>query len=72
MPTKPVGKRKFYCNMHGCNRTYYTEGCFELKQHEKCAKPNTSQKKADKISYKDLNAFVNAKATAAFNKAKKN
>eukprot|EP00957_Ditylum_brightwellii_P026921 2035245-Ditylum_brightwellii.AAC.1 len=27
---------------------------------------------ADKASYKDLNAFVNAKVTAAFNKAKKN
>eukprot|EP00957_Ditylum_brightwellii_P098115 7475135-Ditylum_brightwellii.AAC.1 len=38
----------------------------------KRAKPNTSRAKADKVSYKDLNAFVNAKVTAAFNKAKKN
>eukprot|EP00957_Ditylum_brightwellii_P167965 12785761-Ditylum_brightwellii.AAC.1 len=27
---------------------------------------------ADKVTYKDLNAFVNAKVTAALNKAKKN
>eukprot|EP00957_Ditylum_brightwellii_P113865 8680777-Ditylum_brightwellii.AAC.2 len=27
----------------------------------KCAKPNTSCAKADKVSYKDLNDFVNAK-----------
>eukprot|EP00957_Ditylum_brightwellii_P208309 15356769-Ditylum_brightwellii.AAC.1 len=31
-----------------------------------------SRDKADKVTYKDLNVFVNAKVTAALNKAKKN
>eukprot|EP00957_Ditylum_brightwellii_P071724 5452017-Ditylum_brightwellii.AAC.2 len=31
-----------------------------------------SRDEADKVSYKDLNAFVNAKVNAALNKAKKN
>eukprot|EP00957_Ditylum_brightwellii_P014416 1085250-Ditylum_brightwellii.AAC.1 len=70
--TKPAGKRKFYCDVHGRNRTHNTEDCFELKQHAKHAKLNTTRNKADKASYKDLNAFVNAKVTANFNKAKKN
>eukprot|EP00957_Ditylum_brightwellii_P143475 10930351-Ditylum_brightwellii.AAC.1 len=58
--------------MHGCNRTHDTEDCFELKQRAKHAKPNTSQNEVDKVTYKDLNAFVNAKVTATFNKDKKN
>eukprot|EP00957_Ditylum_brightwellii_P094612 7205597-Ditylum_brightwellii.AAC.1 len=47
--------------MHGHNRTNNIENCFELNQHMKRTKPNMSQNKVDKISYKDLNAFVNAK-----------
>eukprot|EP00957_Ditylum_brightwellii_P102197 7790453-Ditylum_brightwellii.AAC.1 len=31
-----------------------------------------TQTDAEKVTYKDLNGFVNAKVTAAFNKAKKN
>eukprot|EP00957_Ditylum_brightwellii_P162248 12353879-Ditylum_brightwellii.AAC.1 len=61
MSTKPAGKKKFYCNMHGHNRTHDTEDCFELKWYAKCAKPNTSRNKVDMVSYKGLNAFVNAK-----------
>eukprot|EP00957_Ditylum_brightwellii_P003754 285309-Ditylum_brightwellii.AAC.1 len=57
--------------MHGRNRTHNTGDCFELKQRAKCAKANTGCVKADKETYKDLNAFVNAKVTAALNKAKK-
>ena len=70
MPTSLAGKRKFYCKMHGCNRTHNTENCFELKQHAKPAKLSTNHDEADKVSYKDLNAFVNTKVTAALNKAK--
>eukprot|EP00957_Ditylum_brightwellii_P137385 10474474-Ditylum_brightwellii.AAC.1 len=58
--------------MHGPNRTYITKDCFELKQRAKRAKPNTNRGGADKVSYKDLNAFVTAKVTAALNKTKKN
>eukprot|EP00957_Ditylum_brightwellii_P142705 10873379-Ditylum_brightwellii.AAC.1 len=29
MPTKPAGGKRFYCNMHGCNKTHNTEDCFE-------------------------------------------
>eukprot|EP00957_Ditylum_brightwellii_P180595 13756302-Ditylum_brightwellii.AAC.1 len=73
MPTtRPAGKMKFYCKMHGHNRTHKTKDCFELNQHAKRAKPNTNCAKADKVSYKDLNAFVNTKVTTALNKAKKN
>eukprot|EP00957_Ditylum_brightwellii_P038760 2929412-Ditylum_brightwellii.AAC.1 len=68
----PAGKKKFYWDMHGCNRTHDTEDCFELKQRAIRAKPNTNRAEADKVSYKDLNALVNTKVTAAFNKAKKN
>eukprot|EP00957_Ditylum_brightwellii_P082625 6282131-Ditylum_brightwellii.AAC.1 len=71
MPTTLAGKRKFYCEMHGHNRTHNTKDCFELKRRVKRAKPSTNQDKADKVSYKDLNVFVNAKVTAALNKAKK-
>eukprot|EP00957_Ditylum_brightwellii_P130453 9951446-Ditylum_brightwellii.AAC.1 len=58
--------------MHGPNRTHNTGDCFELKQCAKRAKANTSRDEADKVTYNDLNAFVNAKVTAALNKAKKN
>eukprot|EP00957_Ditylum_brightwellii_P130466 9952621-Ditylum_brightwellii.AAC.1 len=58
--------------MHGCNKTLNTEDSFELKRCAKCAKPNGKQKDADKVTYKGLNAFVNAKVPAALNKATKN
>eukprot|EP00957_Ditylum_brightwellii_P080440 6118259-Ditylum_brightwellii.AAC.1 len=69
--TSPAGQKLFYCKMHGRNRTHNTRGCFELKWHAKHMKANTSRDEADKVTYKDLNAFVNAKVTAALNKAKK-
>eukprot|EP00957_Ditylum_brightwellii_P084931 6458307-Ditylum_brightwellii.AAC.1 len=50
--------------MHGRNRTHSSKECFELKQSMSCDKAN-------KVSYKDLNVFANAKVTAALNKAKK-
>ena len=56
MPTKPAGKKKFYCDMHGQNKTHDT----------------TMQNEADKVIYKDLNAFVNTKVTVTFNKVEKN
>eukprot|EP00957_Ditylum_brightwellii_P125905 9597888-Ditylum_brightwellii.AAC.1 len=58
--------------MHGRNRTHDTEDCFELNWRTKRAKSSTNHAKADKVSYKDLNAFVNARVTVALNKAKKN
>eukprot|EP00957_Ditylum_brightwellii_P054207 4105949-Ditylum_brightwellii.AAC.1 len=58
--------------MHGPNRTLSTEDCFELKQRAKRAKADANRGGSDKVTYKDLNAFVNAKVTAALNKAKKN
>eukprot|EP00957_Ditylum_brightwellii_P027885 2107129-Ditylum_brightwellii.AAC.1 len=61
MPTKPTDKKKFYCNMHRRNKTHDTKDCFELKQCAKHAERDTMQKDADKVSYKDLNDFVNAK-----------
>eukprot|EP00957_Ditylum_brightwellii_P176453 13437183-Ditylum_brightwellii.AAC.1 len=57
--------------MHERNPTHDTDDCFELNQRNKCAKSNTSQSSKDKVPCKDLNAFVNAKVTAALNKAKK-
>eukprot|EP00957_Ditylum_brightwellii_P009921 748496-Ditylum_brightwellii.AAC.1 len=57
--------------MHGQNNTHNTDNCFELNQRKKCAKSDTSRSGADKVSYKDLNAFVNAKVTSTLNKAKK-
>eukprot|EP00957_Ditylum_brightwellii_P034684 2628997-Ditylum_brightwellii.AAC.1 len=63
---------KFYSEMHGPNRTHKTKDCSELKQRAKRAKADASYGRADKVSYKDLNAFVNAKVTAALNKAQKN
>eukprot|EP00957_Ditylum_brightwellii_P129610 9887225-Ditylum_brightwellii.AAC.1 len=56
--------------MHGPNRTHNTKDCFELKRREKRAKADTTRGGADKVSYKDLNVFVNAKVTAALNKVK--
>eukprot|EP00957_Ditylum_brightwellii_P207593 15353650-Ditylum_brightwellii.AAC.1 len=58
--------------MHGRNKTHDTKDCFELKQQAKRAKTNTTQNEADKVTYKDLNTFIIAKVTAAFNKDKKN
>eukprot|EP00957_Ditylum_brightwellii_P184833 14077943-Ditylum_brightwellii.AAC.1 len=46
--TKPAGKKKFCCDMHGRNRTHDTEDFFELKRHAKRAKPNTSCTEVDK------------------------
>eukprot|EP00957_Ditylum_brightwellii_P053893 4083160-Ditylum_brightwellii.AAC.1 len=57
--------------MHGPNRTHNTKDCFELKRRTKRAKADMNGGRAGKVSYKDLNAFVNAKVTAALNKAKK-
>eukprot|EP00957_Ditylum_brightwellii_P132664 10116238-Ditylum_brightwellii.AAC.1 len=58
--------------MHGPNRTHSTKDCFELKSRAKRAKAGTTHGRADKVTCKDLNTFVNAKVTAALNKAKKN
>eukprot|EP00957_Ditylum_brightwellii_P157966 12023755-Ditylum_brightwellii.AAC.1 len=71
MPTKPAGKKKFYCNMHGCNKTHDTEDCFELKQHAKLTKQGETHTKVDKVTYKDLNMFINTKVTTALKRAKK-
>eukprot|EP00957_Ditylum_brightwellii_P164811 12548194-Ditylum_brightwellii.AAC.1 len=57
--------------MHGRNKTHDTEDCFELNRRKKCAKSESSWNEKDKVTYKDLNAFVNVKVTAALNKAKK-
>eukprot|EP00957_Ditylum_brightwellii_P040953 3100712-Ditylum_brightwellii.AAC.1 len=58
--------------MHRPNRTHNTKGCFELKRHAKRAKADVNHGRVDKVSYKDLNTFVNAKVIATLNKAKKN
>eukprot|EP00957_Ditylum_brightwellii_P025296 1914006-Ditylum_brightwellii.AAC.1 len=58
--------------MHGPNRIHNTKDCFELKQCAKRAKADTNHGGADKVTYKDLNPFVNAKVTATLDKAKKN
>eukprot|EP00957_Ditylum_brightwellii_P174256 13266799-Ditylum_brightwellii.AAC.1 len=58
--------------MHGPNRTHNTKNCFELKRRAKRAKADTNHGGADKVTYKDLNAFVNDKVTTTLNKAKKN
>eukprot|EP00957_Ditylum_brightwellii_P154891 11789009-Ditylum_brightwellii.AAC.1 len=57
--------------MHGWNNTHDTDDCFELNRCKKRAKSDTSWSGKDKVSYKDLNAFVNAKVAATLNKAKK-
>eukprot|EP00957_Ditylum_brightwellii_P041097 3111738-Ditylum_brightwellii.AAC.1 len=71
MPTKTAGDKMFYCDMHGCNKTHNTKDCFKLKRHTKHTKTDEMQKDAEKVTYKDLNEFVNPKVTAALNKAKK-
>eukprot|EP00957_Ditylum_brightwellii_P123725 9432566-Ditylum_brightwellii.AAC.1 len=72
MPTSSAGKKKkFYCEMHGRNNTHDTDNCFELNRRKKRAKLESSRSGKDKVSCKDLNAFVKAKVTAALNKAKK-
>eukprot|EP00957_Ditylum_brightwellii_P202430 15330145-Ditylum_brightwellii.AAC.1 len=71
VPTKPAGEKKFYCDLHGCNKTHDTEDCYKLKQHAKCAKQGKECKNKDNVTYKDINVFVNAKVTAALKKAKK-
>eukprot|EP00957_Ditylum_brightwellii_P069786 5299382-Ditylum_brightwellii.AAC.1 len=58
--------------MHRPNRTHSIKDCFELKHRAKRAKADTTRGGADKVTYKDLNAFVNSKVTAALNKANKN
>eukprot|EP00957_Ditylum_brightwellii_P005652 431257-Ditylum_brightwellii.AAC.1 len=58
--------------MHRPNRTHNVKDCFELKQRAKRTKADTNRGGADKVTYKDLNAFVNAKLAAILNKAKKN
>eukprot|EP00957_Ditylum_brightwellii_P097985 7462878-Ditylum_brightwellii.AAC.1 len=63
---------KYYCKMCGPNRIHNTKDCFELKQRAKHAKADTNSGRADKVTYKDLNAFVDAKVTATLNTAKKN
>eukprot|EP00957_Ditylum_brightwellii_P203270 15333948-Ditylum_brightwellii.AAC.1 len=70
--TPSVGTTMFQCKMHGPNRTHDTKDCYELNQRNKRAKLNTSHNGADKVTYKDLNAFINAKVTAALKKAKSN
>ena len=59
---------KFYCELHGQNKTHHTKDCFEMKRRAKRAKTTPED---GKIAYKDLNAFVNAKVTAALKKAHK-
>eukprot|EP00957_Ditylum_brightwellii_P045476 3447260-Ditylum_brightwellii.AAC.1 len=49
--------------MHGPNRTHNTKDCFELKQHAERANADTNHGGADKVTYKDLNALVNANVT---------
>eukprot|EP00957_Ditylum_brightwellii_P204533 15339683-Ditylum_brightwellii.AAC.1 len=57
--------------MHGPNRTHNTKDCFELNRRAKHTKANPSHVQTDKLAYKDLNAFVNAKVTKALKKARK-
>eukprot|EP00957_Ditylum_brightwellii_P115466 8807355-Ditylum_brightwellii.AAC.1 len=59
--TTTTAALKHYYKMHGPNRTHSTKDCFKLKQRTKCAKADTTCGRADKVTYKDLNAFVNAK-----------
>eukprot|EP00957_Ditylum_brightwellii_P016992 1281046-Ditylum_brightwellii.AAC.1 len=62
MPTtSPAGQKLFYCEMHRRNKTHNTGDCFKLKQCAKCMKANKNCNKADKATYKDLNAFINTK-----------
>eukprot|EP00957_Ditylum_brightwellii_P047834 3633444-Ditylum_brightwellii.AAC.1 len=70
--TTTTADLKYYYKKNEPNRTHNTKDCFELKQHAKRAKADTNCGRADKVTYKDLNASVNAKVTAALNKAKNN
>eukprot|EP00957_Ditylum_brightwellii_P047615 3617249-Ditylum_brightwellii.AAC.1 len=56
--------------MHRPNMTHDTKDCFELNRRKKRAKTNTNHNGSDKVTYKDLNTFVNAKVTAALKTAK--
>eukprot|EP00957_Ditylum_brightwellii_P120052 9161004-Ditylum_brightwellii.AAC.1 len=49
--------------------THNTNDCFELNQHKKGSKTNPNRNGLDKVTYKDLNDFVNAKVTASLKKA---
>eukprot|EP00957_Ditylum_brightwellii_P120018 9159229-Ditylum_brightwellii.AAC.1 len=70
-PTKPASEKKFYCDLHEHNKTHDTKDCYKLKRHTKRTKQGKEHKDTDKTTYKGLNAFVNAKVTAALKKAKK-
>eukprot|EP00957_Ditylum_brightwellii_P144098 10979274-Ditylum_brightwellii.AAC.1 len=72
MPTASQAGLKFYCEMQGPNRTHNTKDCFEVNQRAKRAKVNLSHVKIDKLAYKDLNAFINAKVTGVLKKDRKN
>eukprot|EP00957_Ditylum_brightwellii_P148172 11281907-Ditylum_brightwellii.AAC.1 len=37
-PTKPASEKKFYCDLHGHNKTHGIKDCYKLKQCTKCAK----------------------------------
>eukprot|EP00957_Ditylum_brightwellii_P097346 7414597-Ditylum_brightwellii.AAC.1 len=68
---KPAGEKNFYRDLHRCNKTHNTKDCYKLKLCTKRAKQGREHKDINKVVYKDLNAFVNAKVTAALKKAKK-
>eukprot|EP00957_Ditylum_brightwellii_P209587 15362354-Ditylum_brightwellii.AAC.1 len=65
MTTKPASEKKFYCDLHGCNMTHNTKGCYNLKQRTKGAKQVTNALKKAKKKFKkekkdkqvELNAF---------------
>eukprot|EP00957_Ditylum_brightwellii_P122818 9366170-Ditylum_brightwellii.AAC.1 len=59
---------KFYCELHGQNKTHHTKDFYEMNQRAKRAKANPEE---GNIAYKDLNAFVNTKVMAALKKAQK-
>eukprot|EP00957_Ditylum_brightwellii_P078614 5976838-Ditylum_brightwellii.AAC.1 len=62
MSTSSAGKaKKFYCKMHRRNKTHNMDDCFELNRRKKRVKSESSRNEKDKVTYKDLNAFVNAK-----------
>eukprot|EP00957_Ditylum_brightwellii_P100950 7694561-Ditylum_brightwellii.AAC.1 len=46
--TSPAGKIKFYCKMHGQDKTHDTKDYFELKERAKRAKSSTNWNKADR------------------------
>eukprot|EP00957_Ditylum_brightwellii_P048062 3649572-Ditylum_brightwellii.AAC.1 len=54
--------------MHRPSRTHNTKDCFELKQRAKRAKADMTCGGADKVTYKDLNTFVNAKVNDSSDK----